>query len=139
MLVKKLVASALYLAAISSASAFSLGDSSEGQRFLILMIQDDSMPISSVKEIKLALNYGGRINIDFETARKADPNFRKDLVGSVFCDSQRKAKDFDPDKAEPNCIPSNAALLNWAGKHGWSLSQGFMGNFIMTKPWSKFK
>ena len=140
MLVKKLVASALCLAAISSASAFTIGSDSEGQRFLLLSIDDSDHRASSVREVQSALKYGGRINLTYEIAKKADPNFRENLVGSVYCQSQIKAKDFDPDKADLSCFPTNAALLNWVGKHGWSLADTVLGGtFIMSKPWSKYK
>ena len=139
MLVKKLIASALCLAAISSASAFSLGGSSEGQRFLMLSINDDER-VSSVKEIKEALKYGGSININVEIARKVDPSFRDNLIGSVYCSAQLKAKDFDPEKADPSCFMTTPALLNWVGKYGWSLSDSLFGKaYIMSKPWSKYK
>ena len=92
------------------------------------------------EEIQQALRLGGNIVVDWETAQQCDPNFFDNLVGSVYCDEQRNAKDFDPEKVAPQCMPTTPAVINWLGKHGWTLIQFVpIGDTdaVLTKPWSK--
>ena len=137
---RTLIIAGLALSTALPAHAISFNSDAEGRRVLMVSIARDGLTPSSRQEIEQALRLGGNIVVDWETAQQCDPNFFDNLVGSVYCDEQRNAKDFDPEKVAPQCMPTTPAVINWLGKHGWTLIQFVpIGDTdaVLTKPWSK--
>lgn len=113
-------------------------NTNEGHRILLVEITDED--VSHPREIREALKKGGRIRINWEVAHEVDENFSENNVASVFCSNVKKAKDFDPETAPIECVPTNPALWTWIGKHNWQLHSGLvLGSqmMIFVKPWSE--
>lgn len=125
--------------ACSCLPAYALSiNTNEGHRILLVEISDED--VSHPREIREALKKGGRIVINWEVAHEVDEKFSENNVANVFCGNVKKAKDFNPETAPIECVPTNPALWTWIGKYNWQLHSGLvLGSqmMIFVKPWSE--